>query len=142
MTHDPMHTQVDEARVRFDALIAQRQRAPFAWGQHDCCLFAADAVLALTGSDPAAAWRGAYSDAAGAARLLAELGGVRAIAAAHGREIRPLAARLGDVGVLEHDGRDLLAVCAGDVWLAPAAGQGLTAAPLDAALAAWRVGDA
>jgi hypothetical protein len=47
----------------------------FAWGTHDCMLFAADWALALTGRDPAAAWRGTYSDEAGAVEIVRHAGG-------------------------------------------------------------------
>ena len=43
---------------------------PFEWGRHDCVLWPADAVLALTGIDHAAPYRGRYSSPLGAARLL------------------------------------------------------------------------
>jgi uncharacterized protein DUF6950 len=47
----------------------------FAWGRHDCMLFAADWALALTGRDPAAPWRGTYSDEAGARAIIQASGG-------------------------------------------------------------------
>lgn len=47
---------------------------PFLWGQHDCALFAAGAIKAMTGVDPAADFRGKYDDARGAAAALRELG--------------------------------------------------------------------
>jgi hypothetical protein len=47
--------------------VAQRTHVPFAWGAQDCCLFAADGVAAITGTDLAADLRG-YSTALGAAR--------------------------------------------------------------------------
>lgn len=122
-----------------DALIAARARAPFAWGAFDCVLFAADAVLVQSGRDLAAAYRGTYSTAAGAAALLRRLGGLRTLAAQAGPEIPPALARRGDVGLLRHAGRELLGVCAGELWLSPAQGTGLAAQPLTAALAAWRV---
>lgn len=53
----------------------------FAWGRHDCFLWAADAVRALTGQDPAADLRGTYSTARGALRRLRALGGMQALAA-------------------------------------------------------------
>lgn len=56
------------------AYFAACERKPYAWGEHDCVLFAAGAVLAVTGEDPAAAIRGRYRSKAGAARLLRELG--------------------------------------------------------------------
>jgi hypothetical protein len=112
--------------------------APFAWGTHDCCLFAADAVLAQTGVDPAAEFRGMYVDARGAVALLTDLGGLQAVAARAGESIPALCAQVGDIGLVEHEGRELLAVCAGPVWLVPAE-QGLTALPIDSATSAWRV---
>ncbi|MDT7836448.1 DUF6950 family protein [Aquabacterium sp. OR-4] len=142
MSADPAHALADAGLARFFALIEARRAAPFVWGGHDCCLFAADAALALTGKDHAAAWRGRYHCAAGAARLLARLGGLSALASNAGPQIMPLAAGVGDVGLLHHGGRELLGVCVGDVWLSPAAGAGLAAQPLGAALAAWRVGNA
>lgn len=47
---------------------------PFAWGRHDCALFAAGAVLAMTGEDPAARYRGRYRSAAGSLRALRRFG--------------------------------------------------------------------
>ncbi len=43
---------------------------PFSWGQSDCLLAAADAVLAVTGFDPAEDIRGKYDTALGAIRLM------------------------------------------------------------------------
>lgn len=136
--HDPALTLPCTWRQRFDALVAQRLRTPFAWGSHDCCLWAADCVLATTGHDPAADLRGTYTTALGAARVLSAIGGLPAAGARGGPAIPPLAAAVGDVGLVQHDGRDLMAVCAGSVWLAPAA-NGLAALPLSAATLAWRV---
>lgn len=39
---------------------------PFVWGSHDCFLMPADAILAMTGVDIAAQFRGTYDDAASA----------------------------------------------------------------------------
>ena len=48
--------------------------AEFAWGTLDCALFAAGAVEAMTGDDPAAAYRGHYTTAIGSARALTRFG--------------------------------------------------------------------
>src|SRR6478735_12505712 len=66
---------------KLGALITERMHAPFAWGSQDCVLLGADVKLAVTGEDPAAAWRGTYKDALGAARVLAALGGMEGLAA-------------------------------------------------------------
>jgi hypothetical protein len=125
-------------RERLDDLIADRMSTPFTWGTHDCCLFAADAVMAQTDTDPASGLRGTYASARDAMELLTELGGLPAVAARAGAAIPALCAQVGDIGLVEHESRALLAVCAGPVWLVPAE-QGLAALPIDAATSAWRV---
>lgn len=54
-------------------LDAARQR-PHAYGRHDCMLFVASAVKAVTGKDYARGHRGRYGSAAGAARYLRRRG--------------------------------------------------------------------
>lgn len=46
----------------------------YSYGQHDCALFAAGAVLAMTGNDPAVEFRGRYSTAAGSLKALKKYG--------------------------------------------------------------------
>lgn len=48
--------------------------AAFEWGRRDCALFAADAVLTMTGEDIAAAFRGRYTTAHGSLRALKRYG--------------------------------------------------------------------
>lgn len=59
----PAHTAL------LDAYLARHRATPFAWGQHDCCTFAAGWVQARTGLDPMAGLRG-YSSRLGAARAV------------------------------------------------------------------------
>lgn len=47
----------------------------FAWGTFDCCTFAADGVKEMTGEDFLAEFRGKYSDAASAYRVLLDYAG-------------------------------------------------------------------
>jgi hypothetical protein len=138
MSHDPSHTQPDTRGAALQSFVHSRMRTPFAWGTHDCCTFAADWVLALTGVDHAADVRGTYSDAAGALRTLEQLGGIEAVGARAGEQILPLMARAGDVGIIHAGERAMLGVCAGSVWLVTGT-RGLAAHPLDAAQMAWRV---
>lgn len=122
------------------AVDAARAR-PFAWGEHDCCLWAADAIAAMTGEDFAAGFRGAYSTAAGAVEILAHWGSLRGLAGRHlGDEIAPRLAGRGDIVLAETDGRPSLGVCIGLVAAFTGA-DGLEFLALEdaACVAAWRV---
>jgi hypothetical protein len=136
--HDPTDVQACAWRAALHALISARLAEPFAWGRNDCCLWAADAVLATTGIDHAAGLRGTYSTAAGAVGVLADLGGLEAVGAQAGAQIAPLMAAEGDIGLLQMDDREMLAVCCGPGWLAPTAA-GLALCQLEDARMAWRV---
>lgn len=52
------------------------QTATFEVGKTDCVLTMCDHVYALTGIDPAAAWRGTYNSEAGATAICAPYGGL------------------------------------------------------------------
>ena len=67
-------TRLDDWEARLGALIEARSDDCFEWGRNDCALFGADVILAITGDDPGAPFRGAYADAEGAARALREIG--------------------------------------------------------------------
>ena len=60
--------------ARLHDYLAALSGAVFDWGTLDCALFAAGAVEAMTGSDPAASYRGHYSTAGGATRALKRYG--------------------------------------------------------------------
>lgn len=67
--------RLDQWPEALNALVQSRQNAPFVWGTHDCCLFACDAVQAITGVDLAENIRGHYSSKVGAARMIKRMGG-------------------------------------------------------------------
>jgi len=136
--HDPTQTVPDAARAAFDALVASRVRQPFVWGMHDCVLFAADAVAALTGRDHAAEFRGTYHTEEQAKAGLDGMGGLQGCAALAGEPCVPLTAGPGDIGLVSDGARELLGVCTGANWMVPAK-YGLAALPLRAARLAWRV---
>ena len=48
-----------DTRALHDFLL-EREPVPFKWGVNDCCLFPADAILAMTGTDIAKDFRGQY----------------------------------------------------------------------------------
>jgi hypothetical protein len=93
-----------------DAFLTSRAKTPFAWGAHDCALFAADGIEAMTGTDIAADFRGEYSDEAGALAAIKTIAGGETVAdaaawcaAKHGipEWPRPLFAQRGDLVVYE-----------------------------------------
>ncbi|GAA0493780.1 DUF6950 family protein [Pigmentiphaga daeguensis] len=128
----------DDWVTRFNAFIKGRYGVPFSWGSQDCCVFAADGVLAITGHDFAQAYRG-YSTAEEAAELLVDVGGCQALATrCLGEPIRWSLARRGDVVLHVVDGRESLGLCAGGVFVAPGP-EGLVQFPMDRALMAWSV---
>lgn len=137
-SHDPAAVVVPEWRRRFEALVLAARGRPFAWGSSDCCMFAADAVLACSGVDPAAAVRGTYSTQDGADVVLSQMGGLEAVGALAGPSVPPLCAQTGDVGLVSDGEKELLAICLGPYWATPGP-TGLGALPLRSARLAWRV---
>lgn len=120
----------------------------FSYGEADCCLFVADAVLAMTGSDIASPYRGMYSSRDEALSLARTETGARSVAAvvASGLERAGLPnidvslAQRGDVvlirrqrdfslGLISLSGREILAL----------GRQGIVKVPLSRAVSAWHV---
>ncbi|MFZ2996292.1 DUF6950 family protein [Sphingobium sp.] len=60
--------------ARLAAYLEPLRTRPFAWGRYDCCLFAAGAVMAMTGVDPMPEFRGRYSTPIGSLRALTRYG--------------------------------------------------------------------
>jgi hypothetical protein len=136
--HDPTNVLPMTWQKQIDSFLLSRTRTPFAWGEQDCCLFAADAVKASTGVDHAKPWRGTYSTEEQAAELLEQLGGLEGLGALVGEEVLPLTAQAGDVGIVFDGAREMLGVCAGPHWMVPGK-YGLAVLPLRACRKAWRV---
>jgi hypothetical protein len=124
-----------------DAVRAARSR-PFVWGRHDCALFAFDCVLAMTGEDHLAAFRGRYRSAKGAVRALKRIGGVKTleelVAGILGAPGQAQTAQRGDLVLLDTEIGPALGVCLG-ARCAFAGPDGLAYAPTVAAREAWRV---
>lgn len=121
------------------AIEAARER-PFAWGFHDCCLFAADVVRELTGEDLAAPFRGRYASRREAVALLGARGGLEAVLDAVLGPRRPTArlAHRGDVVLAQTDEGPAVGICCG--YRAAFAGpHGLTFLKPAAWSASWRV---
>jgi hypothetical protein len=119
--------QVEAARLR-----------PFAWGSWDCCQFAAETVLALTGVDYRDRFP-LYQSADDAQILIAEHGGVQhLLSSVLGESKHPALAQRGDV-VMGDFGDGLAAgICVGAHCCA--VGQrGLVFMPMSRAVAAWSI---
>lgn len=124
---------------RLYSFVDEMSDKPFAWGEHDCCLFAAGAIFAITGHDYAFGLRGTYSTEKEAYHLIKKMGGIKSIVGkALGDEIKPLMAQRGDLVLIDGEHGDTLGICLGASCVAP--GEfGLTYLPFNRAISAWRV---
>jgi len=59
---------------RLEVYLAETGREPFVWGQHDCMLDVSAMIGAMTGTDPAKAYRGKYTDRKSGLALARALG--------------------------------------------------------------------
>lgn len=129
------------ARKRLIEYVAKAARTPFQWGKHDCALFAAGAVKAQTGKDPARGLRGRYSTVSGAMKHLRKLGytSLGDLAGAQFQEIPPAFAQVGDIAVVHDDAAtEALGVVQGErIYVLRPDGLGLV--PLMSARRAFRV---
>ena len=126
-------------QIRFEAFIAERRARPFAWGSNDCAIFAADAVMAITGCDPAPAGLRAHRTEKQALRALQRHGGLIGIAtAALGQPTPASQAAAVDVVLSKSGKRDMLSICNGSTVFAPSAA-GLVSLALDRDSVCWRV---
>ena len=102
-------------QARLHVYLASVARAPLAYGQHDCALFAADAICAMTGLDLAARYRGRYDSLAGGLQLLVGDGFADHVALARAQLAQGAIAMAmpGDVAVFETDQGSALGVVQG-----------------------------
>lgn len=123
-------------------MLADWQGVAFAWGKHDCLMFAAAAIEAVTGVDPGKGHRGKYRSQASAFRHLGKLGAtsVPAYLDSLFPATVPALARRGDL-VVDHDGN--AGVCIGAVALfvgEEGGAPGLLRVPLSGWAGAWVIG--
>jgi hypothetical protein len=129
--------------ARFVAFVDEHESKPFAWGENDCCLFAAADVHAITGVDlvPRDIERWNSSDAA-AQLLRRERGLLGLVTSRLGAPLpTPKLAQRGDVllvrAPLPNGGHvRCLAVCDTDRWMGPHR-TGLVRGPMNQVLKAW-----
>lgn len=103
-------------KARLNAYVTACARQPYAMGQHDCALFAAGAMEAVCGIDPAVLWRGKYITKSAGLRLVRRAGHADHIAvfAALLDEIAPAYAAAGDIAVVAGEATALLGVVQGE----------------------------
>ncbi len=91
---------------------------PFVWGEHDCCLFASDCVIAVCNFDPCERIRGRYKTKTGAFRVLQkEFGTLDGAVSRFFDEIPTNEAGRGDIVMFEGDEGETLGVLwAGKLW--------------------------
>jgi hypothetical protein len=106
---------VTDRRSRLLDYIETVRREPFEYGRCDCGTFAAGAVEAMTGTDPAAAIRGHYTTFAGGIKKLRAAGYSDhvAMAAALYAKVPRAEAQVGDLAVVNTDEGPALGVVGG-----------------------------
>lgn len=129
---------------------------PFVWGTHDCCLFAANAIQAMTGVDIADDFRGKYTDQASAFTLIHSVTGGSTVedaatycankhgllewTRANGTPL-PLMAKRGDLVVASNDAGEVIAgiVDLSGRYVAAVNETGYAQLPLSSIKRAWHV---
>jgi hypothetical protein len=133
----------DDWEALLDKHFAETQTCAQRWGVDDCAIRACNAVLAITGVDLAADFRGTYSTELGAARAIKKFCGggleqlAEKIAQQYGIDEAPVfCARRGDV-VLTRGDQPALGIVALDGWTVKTTAEGYT---LENCKRAWRIG--
>lgn len=128
---------------RLAEFVEARRNMPFAWGVHDCMMFAADWVQQLRGVDILAAYRGAYATEAEGDAILTRDGGMEAILASAAQaaglsERPPRQAQRGDLALIAH-GNLLMAGIVNGTNVAVTGADGLAFVPARLIQRAWAV---
>lgn len=115
-----------------------RTVGPFEWGENDCCLFAANAVLAMTGVDVSKPYRG-YKTRLGAMKKIKDLGVEGVWTKILGEPIHPKMCKRGDVVLFQNGQEQSAGICVGTKFAAVAE-EGLIMLPMqEHAIMGWRV---
>lgn len=100
---------------RLEDYIRRTWGLPWRWGVIDCTMWPADWCIVHWGFDPAAGFRGTYSDEAGAAALVGD-GKLVALIDGEIGQLRRSEARDGDVGVIQIADRQVGAIRHREKW--------------------------
>lgn len=124
-------------RPRLVAFLEEVRTRPFAYGSHDCALFVAGAVAAMTGFDAAAGFRGQYSTMTGGLKLIAGADHVQMVRSLF-ESVPSAFAQVGDIAVIGEIGVPALGIFEGEAILVLRE-DGLGRLPRVAATQAYRV---
>lgn len=135
-----MPKRLPDWHPRLTAYLGEITPVAFRMGSQDCALFAAGAVEAMTGHDPAAGFRGTYTDLKTGLKRLKAAGFDSHVQIADRlfERVHPAFAQVGDLALIEVSEGYALGVVAGEL-LACLNPQGLAWMPRSAAVAAWTV---
>ena len=129
--------------IKLNEVTARASTKPFAYGTHDCALFAADCVRAMTDVDLAKDFRGHYQSKPGAKRVLRQHEAddleqlMDQIAARHGiQNASPMGAKRGDIVLRDTPEGPALGIVSGH-YCCFAAPQGLTMVTVRECRRAW-----
>lgn len=90
--------------TRLSQYVIEEQKKPFKYGEHDCCTFLAGAVIAMTGEDRMAEFRGKYDSRASGAQALREIGNgtlMKTLYKKFGKPVPGAHGRRGDIALYE-----------------------------------------
>lgn len=120
--------------------INNHKDVPFVWGEKDCCLAVADIMLAYTGVDFAAEFRGKYKTAKGSLMALKKhgKGSLKATLDAKLPSIEVAEAGRGDIGLVKTEGGESLAIIFSNIAWAMH-DEGIVDLPMSSLICAWRV---
>jgi hypothetical protein len=128
--------------TRFRDFLRRHATADFTWGVHDCCSFAANNFMAVTGVDPILPFRNLWQDEKSAEVFVNLYGGLFSVVRhVLGEPIpNPAFIRRADIGICVGV-QPVVAVCVGEYLVAPSK-HGLYKLDLATLTDAWCVGGA
>ena len=116
---------------------------PFKWGERDCCFFANDAVLAITGVDVMKRFRNEYSSEEDGIRLMPfglDVAVSWEMKQNNFQEIHPNFAQRGDIVLTDTQLGEAIGVVGFDGKIHGQAENGVLISPISRGIKAWRIG--
>lgn len=131
-------TRVSDWPKVLNEFIQERLYTPFKWGTNDCCIFAGDAVLAITGTDLVAEFRGKYQTEDGSKKAIGGATVAGLVTQKLGKPVHWTHLQRGDVAMFEQENGKTLGLCVGAKLVTPGE-DGLVFTSIDKAILGWRI---